>query len=57
MTGMLRMVLAPAIICVATPAFADLQVRMPTVDYLELEFEHNGLVNFDSKGSPLHNPR
>jgi hypothetical protein len=25
---------------------------MPQVDYLELEFEHNGLVTFDTKGSP-----
>ena len=28
---------------------------MPQVDYRELEFEHNGLVTFDAKGSPLHN--
>jgi|SRR5215472_7960730 hypothetical protein len=35
----------------AGPAFADLQVRMPEVDYRELEFEHNGLITFDSKGS------
>jgi hypothetical protein len=27
---------------------------MPQVDYRELEFEHNGLVSFDSKGSPLN---
>ena len=38
----------------ARPALADLQVRMPTVEYRELEFEHNGLVTFDTKGSPLH---
>ena len=37
------------------PAFAELQVRMPEVDYLEFEFEHNGLVTFDTKGSPLRN--
>lgn len=36
------------------PALADLQVRMPEVDYRELEFEHNGLVTFDAKGSPLN---
>ena len=38
----------------ARPAFADLQVRMPTVDYRELEFEHNGLITFDAKGSSLN---
>jgi len=37
----------------STPAYAELQVRMPEVDYLELEFEHNGLLTFDSRGSPL----
>ena len=30
-----------------SPARAELQVRMPTVDYRELEFEHNGLFTFD----------
>jgi hypothetical protein len=35
-------------------AWADLQVRMPQVDYRELEFEHNGLVTFGPKGSPLN---
>jgi len=55
MSGLLRVALALAAICAATPAFADLQVRMPTVDYLELEFEHNGLVTFASPGTPLHN--
>jgi hypothetical protein len=29
------------------PANAELQVRMPTVDYRELEFEHNGFFSFD----------
>jgi hypothetical protein len=38
----------------ARPALADLQVRMPDVDYRELEFEHNGLVTFDAKGSALN---
>jgi FTR1 family protein len=28
-------------------AYADLQVRMPTVEFRELEFEHNGLFTFD----------
>jgi hypothetical protein len=36
------------------PALAELQVRMPQVDYRELEFEHNGLVTFDAKGSTLN---
>ena len=31
----------------AYSAHAELQVRMPTVDYRELEFEHNGLFTFD----------
>jgi len=52
---MLRPALALAAILLARPAFADLQVRMPQVDYRELEFEHNGLVTFDAKGSPLRN--
>ncbi len=44
-----------ALVLIASPALADLQVRMPEVDYGEFEFEHNGLVTFDTKGSPLHN--
>ncbi|HTI82754.1 MAG TPA: hypothetical protein VL614_20060 [Acetobacteraceae bacterium] len=53
---MWRSAMAWAVIAlVNTPAYADLQVRVPQVDYLELEFEHNGLVTFDSKGSPNHN--
>ena len=43
------------VVLLARPAFAELQVRMPEVDYLEFEFEHNGLVTFDTKGSPLRN--
>jgi hypothetical protein len=34
-------------------ARADLKVRMPQVDYRELEFEHNGLITFAGKNSPL----
>jgi hypothetical protein len=45
---------AALLLFAARPAFADLQVRMPEVDYRELEFEHNGLVSFDSKDSPLN---
>ena len=29
------------------PAHAELQVRLPTVEYRELEFEHNGFFTFD----------
>jgi hypothetical protein len=56
MTLMIRPALGLAVVAFLTarPAYADLQVRMPQVDYLELEFEHNGLVTFDSKGSPLN---
>jgi hypothetical protein len=32
-------------------AQADLQVRMPTVEFRELEFEHNGLFTFDKNPS------
>ena len=30
-------------------AHAELKVRMPTVDYREVELEHNGLVTFGSR--------
>ncbi len=33
------------------PAAAELQVRVPFVEWRELEFEHNGLVTFGPKGS------
>lgn len=50
----LAVVLALVVIASSRPAYAELQVRMPDVDYLELEFEHNGLITFDSnKSSPL----
>lgn len=45
--------LAALVLSDARPALADLQVRVSQVDYQELEFEHNGRVFFDSKGSPL----
>jgi hypothetical protein len=38
----------------AATAHADLKVRMPQVEYGELEFEHNGLVSFAGKNSPLN---
>jgi hypothetical protein len=38
---------------VGPQARADLQVRMPQVDFRELEFEHNGLISFAPKGSGL----
>jgi hypothetical protein len=46
--------LAAVWLLTAHPVLADLQVRMPQVDYRELEFEHNGLITFDAKGSPLN---
>ena len=52
--GRPTLALAALTVLAARPAFADLQVRMPTVDYRELEFEHNGLITFDTKGSPLN---
>jgi hypothetical protein len=36
------------------PGWAELHVRMPTVEYRELEIEHNGLYTFDKKGSDLN---
>lgn len=56
MTVLLRpgMALAALTMLAARPALAELQVRMPEVDYRELEFEHNGLVTFDAKGSSLN---
>ncbi len=35
----------------AYSAHAELQVRMPTVEFRELEFEHNGLFTFDKDRS------
>jgi hypothetical protein len=53
---MIRPAIALAAVCLlaAHPAHADLHVRMPQVDYREFEFEHNGLITFDAKGSPLN---
>jgi high-affinity iron transporter len=42
---------AGASIASAPPAHADFKVRSPIVDYRELEFEHNGSMTFDKKGS------
>jgi hypothetical protein len=47
-------IIVASLLCDARPAWADLHVRMPTVDYRELEFEHNGLFTFDQKGSDLN---
>ena len=44
---------AALLLAAAHAARAELQVRMPQVDYRELEFEHNGLVTFGPKGSSL----
>ena len=51
--GVAAMIVA-TLVCGARPASADLHVRMPTVDYRELEFEHNGLFTFDQKDSDLN---
>lgn len=42
---------AGASVASAPPAHADFKVRSPIVDYRELEFEHNGSMTFDKKGS------
>jgi hypothetical protein len=51
--GVAAMIVA-TLLCGARPTWADLHVRMPTVEYRELEFEHNGLFTFDQKGSDLN---
>jgi len=43
--------LGAATLGVPYQAAADLKVRVPQVDYLELELEHNGLVSFGHRGS------
>ena len=43
-------IIVATLLCGARPAWADLHVRMPTVDYRELEFEHNGLFSFRPEG-------
>ena len=47
---------APAILAfaAASPARAEFKMQYPTVDYREFEFEHNGDVTFDRRGSPLN---
>ncbi|HMK67425.1 MAG TPA: hypothetical protein VK433_02660, partial [Stellaceae bacterium] len=37
------------------PARADFQVRSPTVEYQEIEFEHNGDTTFDRRNSGMSN--
>lgn len=39
--------LAFVVVASVQPAQAELQVRLPEVEYRELEFEHNGLFTFD----------
>jgi hypothetical protein len=41
----------PLSLLAAGGAHAELKVRMPTVDYREVELEHNGLVTFGRKGT------
>jgi hypothetical protein len=40
-----------ALLASAPAAQAELKVRMPTVDFREIELEHNGLVTFGRKGT------
>ena len=47
-------IIVATLLCGPRPAWADLHVRMPTVEYREFEFEHNGLFTFDQKGSDLN---
>ena len=43
---------SPLFLAVALrPAQAELQVRLPEVEYRELEFEHNGFFSFDKNPS------
>lgn len=44
---------AAAMAC-ASPAVAELKVRSPLVEWREFEFEHNGLLTFDRRKSPLN---
>src|SRR4051794_40723287 len=46
--------LAFASLVVVGPAQADLQVRTPQVEYREFVLEHDGLITFGAKGSPLN---
>jgi hypothetical protein len=55
--GRPALALATLILLATKPALADLQVRMPTVEYRELEFEHSGLITFDNKDSSLNRAR
>lgn len=50
----LAAIAASVVLAGSSGAKADLRVHMPQVDYREFEFEHNGLVTFDAKGSPLN---
>jgi hypothetical protein len=52
--GVLAVMTLTTILCGSRSAWADLHVRMPTVEYRELEFEHNGLFTFDQKDSDLN---
>src|SRR5205807_591280 len=53
--------LLPVIIAVLVPlaagppAAAEFKVRYPTVEYRELEVEHNGAVTFDKRNSGKNN--
>ena len=52
-------VLGIALLCCgmtnAPPAEAEFKLRYPVVDYREFEFEHNGDITFDKRGSGKNN--
>jgi Iron permease FTR1 family len=52
--GALAVMVLATILFGSRPVWAELHVRMPTVEYRELEIEHNGLYTFDKKGSDLN---
>jgi hypothetical protein len=56
LNGVIRRAMALGFISLvaADPARGDLQVRVPQVEYRALEFEHDGLITFDAKGSALN---
>ena len=51
MKPLVPILLATTLLPLSPPAWADLKVRLPYVEFGELEFEHNGLVTFGPKGS------
>lgn len=44
-----------ALVLSGLPARAEFKLRYPNIEYREFEFEHNGSVTFDKRGSGLNN--